>query len=448
MFLFFSFVIFLSYLFHLSLDSYRFQCSFIVALSMTRQLVLIIVEYFLVQSCFSQKFDLSVCPNGLTSGPSAEEWPKIFPNRFQLITEISTDIQTFELTQYFHGPDQDAIRFQESQSKSEIYWNFQTNEMIVIDANNQCNRIEINFYETFAFVAGEIIKPSILFGFDGRNNRRENFAVRFLRNTTVRGGIPSKQYQSCFYLEAQNLTVNATYYMVETNRLDQFDFVQIDVQSNYFPYTYNIIRFRNDPLFVWTTPSGVFCPNRTNIKELPNNIPSKFSYFSEVFNLKTKNTRARIESSSRLIDRTIAIERNDYNSGKKTSGFVSVPSAALIDYTTSLSFLYTDSTEQCTVMNITRPVMPSSNEILLQLREDDDVIGLHYTGITDCDRTFVKCHRWIAQRDFPAFIQQYEWYWSAQFHHIDLDQSVPIQLVMERFNKFVPDAGFKQEIST
>ena len=39
--------------------------------------------------------------------------------------------------------------------------------------------------------------------------------------------------------------------------------------------------------------------------------------------------------------------------------------------------------------------------------------------------------RWIGQHDLAAFIQQYEWFWTAKYNDFDLQVFIPIKANMK-----------------
>jgi hypothetical protein len=417
---------------------------------MFRMLVILAAVCLLNQFINGQEIDLTICPGGLTNAPSDPRWPTNIPNRFEFVSEISTDVETFEMKQLFLGPYRDVIHFHDHDLDLRTYYDFETNEVLIINRELKCDRAGIRPTEYLSFIASQIVKPSVLFGFDGRNNVNNAFNTRYVGHATIRDGIRAKVFQSCFYLAEENLTINATYYLSEPKAQGQrtnsaTDFVQVDVLSKNYPYTFNIIRFVPNPSLAIHTPAGVYCPNRTNTKELPENLPSHLSYHAEAYSLKTRDTRGRIESLNRLLDEKLEFERTDYILGKVVTP--APPSTAFIDYATNLSYLYTRDTQQCTVMNISRPSMETTSEILFQIGTTDDSTGLQYTGMTDCARENVQCHRWIIQRDMGAIVQQYEWYWSARYNQLDLQDSIPIKMNIRTMYKGDSTKVINQEIS-
>ncbi|CAF0865652.1 unnamed protein product [Rotaria sordida] len=397
---------------------------------MFRKLLLLIVCICLKIS-WCQLIDLNICPNGLTNSPSDHQWPKIFPNRFEIFSEITTDVETFEVTQLFIGPHRDIIYFRNYEKNLQIYYDFETNEILTINDELKCNRSKIQSNEYLLFITNQYIKPSILLGFDGRNNYSMGFYTRYIGKEIIRDGILTKKFESCFYINQGNLTINATYYLSESPPNEMHinsapDFVQIDVRSSNYLYTYNIIRYVSNPSLTFTTPSGVYCPNRINRKEFPQNLPSRLLVQAEIYIPKTNDTTSKIESYNRFIDETLKFERIDYSIGKIITP--PQPNQILIDYSTNLSYMYTSETQQCTVMNASIHSIGTTNEILFQFGTTNNSIQFQYTGITNCEREHVKCHRWIGQRDLNTLIQQYEWYWSAKYNEIDLSEFIPIKV--------------------
>jgi len=399
---------------------------------------------------YSQEIDLNICPNGLTTSPSDPQWPAILSNRFEIFAEITTDVETFQVTQLFLGPYRDAIYFHNYETNLTTYYDFVTNEMLIINDELKCDRSEIKSDEYLSFVTSQIVKPSVLLGFDGRNNYNNAFYTRYIGKEIIRDGIPTLKFQSCFYINQAKLTINATYYIGESpsdqsSTNNKPDFVQIDVRSNNYPYTYNIIRYESNPSLTITTPSGAFCPNRTNTKDFPQNLPSRLFLHAESYTPKNNDKPSRIESYNRFIDETLEFERIDYSLRKIVT--VPPPSGLLVDYSTNLNYMYTRETQQCTVTNVSAHSMGTTNEILFQFGDTNDSTRFHYTGLTRCGREHVHCHRWIGQRDLNTFIQQFEWYWSAQYNDIDLQELIPIKFHMMTISKIGPPKTIYQETS-
>jgi hypothetical protein len=416
---------------------------------MFRQLVLLTLCLLCkISSC--QEIDLNICPNGLTTSPSDPGWPEVIPNRFEAVVEISTDVETLEVTQIFIGPYQDVVYLHSYDTDLQIYYDFQVNEMLEINNELLCIRKEIKSDESLAFIASQIAKPSVLLGFDGRNNYNTAFYTRYLGKEIIRDGISTKKFQSCFYIPQENLTINATYYLSETSPSEIItntvpDFVQIDVRSNNYPYTYNIIRYTSNPSLSIHTPPGAYCANRTNTKEFPQNLPRNLFLHAETFTPKSNDFPSRIESYDRLIDETLQFERIDYSRGKELTP--TPPSRLLIDYSANLTYMYTRETQQCTIMNASVHAMGTTNEILFQFGNMNNSVQFQYTGLTRCGREHVHCHRWIGQKDLDALVQQYEWFWSAKYNDIDLQEFIPIKANLQTMYKAAPLRTVTQEIS-
>ncbi|CAF0936927.1 unnamed protein product [Rotaria sp. Silwood1] len=406
------------------------------------------ILYILFKISWCQLIDLNICPNGLTTSPSDSQWPKIFPNRFEIFCEITTDVETFEVTQLFVGSHRDIIYFHNYETNLQRYYDFDTNEILTISDELKCDRSQIESNQYLSFITSQYVKPSILLGFDGRNNYSIEFNTRYIGKEIIRSGISTNKFESCFYINQENLTINATYYLSEsppneihTNAAP--DLVQIDVRSNNYAYTYNIIRYVSNPSLTITTPSGVYCPNRINTKEFPENLPSRLLLHAEIYIPKNNDTPSRIESYDRFIDETLKFERIDYSIGKIITS--TSPNRILIDYLTSLSYMYTRETQQCTVMNASTHAIETTNEILFQFGATNNSIQFQYTGLTNCGREHVQCHRWIGQRDLNTLIQQYEWYWSARYNDIDLSEFIPIKVDMTTIYKTGSSKTITQE---
>ncbi|CAF1012115.1 unnamed protein product [Adineta ricciae] len=396
-----------------------------------------------------QQIDFSICPNGLTNAPSDPQWPSILPNHFELTAELTTDVETIEITQSFLGPYRDVVYFHSYQTTSKTYSDFDTNELLVVfDDPLLCDRLAIGSNDVLPYLTSQIVKPSILLGFTGRNNYNSAFYTRYLGIETVREGIRAKKFQSCFFIEQEQVTINATYYIGDSPP-DQsalnvpLDFVQIDVRSNNLPYTYNILRYVSNPSLTIETPSNVYCPNRTNTKPFPQNLPSRLSLHSEIYTLKNNDTPSRVESYNRLIDETLLFERIDYTMDKLPSAFI--PSILLFDYSSNLNYLYARESQECIIRNVTSHAMGTTNEILFQFGAMNNTIQFQYTGITHCNRPHLLCHRWIGQQEFGIFKKQYEWYWSAKYNDIDLQELIPIQVYLTTITEAGPSKMIKQE---
>lgn len=414
---------------------------------MFRKFVVLLTVYLFFKESFTQKIDLNICPNGLTPLPLDSRWPKNLPNHFEISTELTTDVEAFEITQIFLGPYRDVIYFRNYEKNLQIYFDFQINEMLLINEQFICSRSEIGSQEYLPFITSDFIKPSILLGFNGRNNHSETFSTQYIGKEIVRGGILTNKFQSCFFLEQQNLTINATYYLSESppnemNINTAPDIIQIDVHSNNYPYTYNIIRYESNPSLRITTPSGTYCSNRINKKEFPQNIPSHLSFHAEAYTLKTEDTASKIDSYNRLIDESLKIERIAYGMSNML-----IPNRLLFDYSTNLSYMYIIETQQCIVMPTSTPPMGTINEILFQFGNQNNSIQFQYAGLGQCDREHVLCHRWIGQHDTNESIQQYEWYWSTKYNEIDLNELIPIKVNLKTIEKGEPQKIINQEIS-
>ena len=57
----------------------------------------------------------------------------------------------------------------------------------------------------------------------------------------------------------------------------------------------------------------LFCPNRINTKEFPQNLPSHLFLHAESYTPKNDDTPSKIDSYNRLIDEALEFERIDYS---------------------------------------------------------------------------------------------------------------------------------------
>lgn len=403
----------------------------------------IVVCTVLLQTISSDEIDFNICPNGRTIPPSGSQWPKIFPHEFELSIEISTDIETLYMTQSFIASYQDVISFRNDQTTLRIYDDFLLNERLIINEQLACQRFEIGSNENSPFVVSQYLKPSMLLGFDGRNHYNPTFYTRYIGKEIIRGGILTKKFQSCFYIDEHKLTINATYYLADALPTDTgTDILQIDILSNNYPYTYNIIQYTSNPSMIISTPEGVFCPNRIDTKEFPKNLPWHIFFHAEEYTLPSNITSGKIDSTSRLIDQNLQFERIDYR--LKNS---STSNRLLIDHAMNFSYIYTHETEQCQAISATAHSMRTTNELLFQIDNDHQSIEYHYTGLSECGREYTICHRWIGQRDFDYLTEQFEWYSIAEFNQIDFQEFVPIKIHQKTILKKEPQQIIEQEIS-
>ena len=402
-----------------------------------------VVCAMLLQMVHSDEIDFNLCPNGRTTAPSDSRWPKIFLHDFQLSIEITTDIETLHITQSFIAAYQDMISFRNDQTTLRIYDDFQLNERLIINEQNACQRSEIESNGNSLFIISQYLKPSILLGFDGRNHYNPTFNTRYIGKEIIRGGILTRKFQSCFYIDEQKLTINATYYLTDALPTDtSMDILQIDILSNNYPYTYNIVRYISNPSMIISTPSGVFCPNRIDTKQFPENLPWHVFFHAEEYTLPSNITSGKIDSTSRLIDQVLQFERIDYRLKNDSTS-----NRLLIDHATNFSYIYTDETEQCHAISATAHSMRTTNELLFQFDNEKWPIEYHYTGLSECGREYTLCHRWIGQRDLDHLTEQFEWYSVAEFNHIDMQEFIPIKVHMKTILKNEPRQIIEQEIS-
>jgi hypothetical protein len=114
----------------------------------------------------------------------------------------------------------------------------------------------------------------------------------------------------------------------------------------------------------------------------------------------------------------------------------------LHDFGVGLSFVYNNSNHQCSVRdlhtNSNDAVTVDGNPSLIQMGSPQhlfllDDMDYHYTGEKPCrDRVF--CHVWIGEKVEPNNVVEHrEWYWSSTINGDPVVQSIPMKLVLKRY---------------
>ncbi|CAF3453086.1 unnamed protein product [Rotaria sp. Silwood2] len=264
---------------------------------------LILISLALVSVICGQE-NLQWCNNGPTTNPDPK-WMKI-PSRFEIMTELASGNEIMELSQAF-SMQRDAILTNSRYGSVQFYWNFVTNEqfeVLTAIVNQQaiptCFRQVIEpTSETSVIQPNTLfIKPSILLGFNPRNQINSLWGNQYIGDEDLRG-IPTNKFKSCFFVPDIRATVSATYYVSDVTKIqsnlsaNQSMILQIDVQirnqvGRQETYEYNVFRYTPNPnlqeeLQALETPAGVYCPNRTSTLPVPENIPDRVSSNSEAF---------------------------------------------------------------------------------------------------------------------------------------------------------------------
>ena len=138
--------------------------------------------FFFVQSIFSSSaIDPSApCDESLPPAGVDPLWPAALPDRFRIVAEVTTDLQTIEVSQTFFRGSRDTTHFRSDIRNVHTYDDFDISERLIIERNGECERRPILADEHLRFVTGDIVKPSILLGFDGRNNQNNAFFPRYV----------------------------------------------------------------------------------------------------------------------------------------------------------------------------------------------------------------------------------------------------------------------------
>lgn len=207
-------------------------------------------------------------------------------------------------------------------------------------------------------------KPSILLGFDQRNQPNTHWGVRFVGNSNIRG-IPTNVFESCFYIADLQATASVFYQFSDSNLFqnnllnNQSMIIQMDVRiaksdKEIVSYIYNVLRYIPNPKYrelqqILETPTGVFCQNRTNTLAVPTRIPERFSGNSEVL-LPTWNQS--IFSSNQLFDEFFQFTRAELWMPKQNASGVS-RLTEIHDFAIGLSYSYDYETHQCRVNKLT-----------------------------------------------------------------------------------------------
>lgn len=296
-----------------------------------------------------------------------------------------------------------------------------------------------------------IIKPSVLLGFDGRNKPNPNFGTKYVGHSFARH-VPVNIFDGCFYLPEAQLTVAATYYMS-----DNAQFQGLDPTNQSFPlrievrmksramgseatYVYNIFRYENNPRKgherqTLETPAGVYCSNRTSSISLPTSMPESFSFNIELLDT---NNPLTIISSRNLYDTSLHFVRFDVWSENV------LYYTALLDYATGLYYHFEPAARHCVVSDIIATdvgaVPVDGRPELIQMIDGfhlflmSDIV-YQYTGSRRC-RDHVLCHVWLAQSPVAneTDIEHREWYWAYQFNGQVLEKWVPVKFVTYRID--------------
>ncbi|CAF0938858.1 unnamed protein product [Rotaria sp. Silwood1] len=421
---------------------------------------LLSITIVFITKCHGQ-FDQSLCPDGPDKTISPN-WHTI-PPRFEVTTELVSGNDVMELSQAF-SPTRDAIIMSTIKGPVQSYWDFSTNETfnVLTAVVSQtvlpiCAKQEITSQTETSIILPKTltVKPSVLLGYDPRNQRNTQWGIRYDGDEDLRG-IPTNRFRSCFYLSDIQATVSAAYYVSDVNKFQAYlppgtsIILRLDVNISHptkgrDTYAYNVFRYtpnprRHEERQALETPQGVFCANRISTLAVPSNIPDRISANSELF---VPNFNSSIVSSHNLYDTEFQFTRFDAwyadpNGGPRWFHFTEIH-----DFAVGLSYQYNHSNYQCTVRDINtggNDAIPSDgNPNLLQMGSPQhlllmDDIAYQYTGEKQC-RDRVWCHVWIGEKQIAnGSLEHREWYWAASVNEEQLEHWIPTRLVIKRYS--------------
>lgn len=254
-----------------------------------------------------------------------------------------------------------------------FYWNYETDELFDIysiatdgQAKWTCVQQTIAADSQTSTIQPDtlFIKPSVLLGYDNRNQNNLQWGVVYNGTSPIRE-IPTNVFRSCFYLSDIHATVSATYYISDPKQYESYfpqNFsivLQIDVSvvsddRRQKSYVYNIFFYTTDlsqdkAEQQLDTPEHVFCPKRINSLQLPNDLPERFSFNQERI-LTTQNMT--IKSESNVFDRISGFSRLDKwiqtANDSRLDRLIE-----LDDFATGLRYQYDQRKQSCSVSSIT-----------------------------------------------------------------------------------------------
>ena len=344
-----------------------------------------------------------------------------------------------------------------------FYWSFATREQFTVvtaivdkQAIPVCLRKELDDNSQTSVIQPDtlFVKPSILLGYNERNQPNPNWGTRFVNSTILRG-IATNVFQSCFYVSNIGATVSATYYasdplLFQPNaRGNHSILLQMDVKvksqaGRQEEFQYIVFRYlpnprRREERQALETPTGLYCPNRTSTLDLPEDLPERVSVNGEA-NLPSAG--GSIFSTHTLYDTEFQFTRVDFWFADPKGSLAWGHFTEIHDFGTGLSYQYDHSNRQCTVRNIStglndaEPVDGKPNLVEMVTPQHlfllDDV-SYQYTGEKRC-RDRVWCHVWIAEKSMPGDqVEHREWYWAASINDEPLIQWIPIKLITKTY---------------
>jgi hypothetical protein len=418
------------------------------------------IVFILVNTVHAQ-VDPSLCAD-TSSSPQDPKWRTI-PSRFEIISELITGNDVIELSQAF-SPTRDSLAFDSAAVSFRVYNNYLTNETFEIinsRVNNQsvspCIRQVIGPDSQTSVIVPRtfMLKPSTLLGFGERNQPNPSWKVRYDSDGDKRG-VPTQIFKSCFFVNDIKATVSATYHVSDVDKFQAYiranQSIILEIEVTVKPqvgiqesYRYNVFHYtpnpsRREERQALETPTGVYCPNRTSTLRVPSNIPDRVSSSSEV--LAPGRDMPAIVSTHALYDTEFQYTRFDAWFPDPDDRRSAIHFTEIHDFAVGLRYRYDNARHQCTVRNITRrendAVVNEEDTNLLQMGSPEhlfllDDMDYQYTGEKPCrDRVF--CHVWIGEKVEPNNVVEHrEWYWSSTINGDPVVRSIPMKLVVKRY---------------
>jgi hypothetical protein len=297
------------------------------------------------------------------------------------------------------------------------------------------------------------LKPSIILGFNPRNERNLFWGIRYDSDGNMRD-IPTKIFKSCFNISDINATAKVTYHVSDVTKFQAYLpaneslILRLDVNitngESQRAYTYNVFRYISNPNQIWEqqeleTPSGVYCQNRTSVLSVPANIPDRVISNSES-SLPTFNNS--IYSSHNFFDNENQFSRFEVWLPDPQGESDWFHGAEIHDFGVGLTYQYNYATRQCVVRDIggdTFDAVPvDGNPNLFQMSTAQhlflmDDITYQYTGEKSC-RDRVRCNVWIGENQYRNHtVDHREWYWANKINNVELKPWVPMKLIGKRY---------------
>lgn len=297
------------------------------------------------------------------------------------------------------------------------------------------------------------LKPSIILGFNSRNDRNPLWGIRYDSDGNLRD-IPTKIFKSCFNITDINATAKVTYHVSDATKFQAYLpaneslILRLDVNITNGAiqrvYTYNVFRYIPHPYQTWEqleleTPSGVYCQNRTSLVPVPINIPDRIISNSES-SLPTFNNS--LFSSHNYFDNEYQYSRFDVWFADPSGESDWFHAGELHDFGAGLSYQFNYGTRQCLVRDIganTFDAVPvDGNPNLFQMSTAQHLFGMddmtyQYTGERPC-RDRVWCNVWIGENRYRnGTVDHREWYWATKMNGVDISPWIPIKMIGKRY---------------